>query len=106
MWLKEGDRNSKYFHRKASFRRQKNISILKLQNEMGDWQEGTNMEEHIINYFKSFFSASKLEGQMDFLEFMAGRVTVTINDYLSKEFMAIEVFIALQQMPLIFFKKH
>ncbi|KAF5464768.1 hypothetical protein F2P56_014820, partial [Juglans regia] len=39
LWLKEGDKNSRYFHMKASQRRRKN-KIVRLQDEQGNWQEG------------------------------------------------------------------
>ncbi|KAF4394090.1 hypothetical protein G4B88_026059 [Cannabis sativa] len=36
LWLREGDRNSKYFHAKATSRRRSNV-IHKLQNSAGEW---------------------------------------------------------------------
>jgi hypothetical protein len=36
-WLKEGDRNTKYFHRQAVWRARKN-RIKKLRDHSGSWQ--------------------------------------------------------------------
>ena len=38
LWLREGDKNTKYFQRKASWRRKKN-TISKLKDEEGVWVE-------------------------------------------------------------------
>ena len=39
LWLKWGDRNTKFFHAIASQSRRKNW-IVGLQNPVGEWQEG------------------------------------------------------------------
>lgn len=109
------DRNSKYFHKKASSRRRKN-KILKLQDANGEWMEDNQLDEYIIDHFQSIFSASSQEGLMEFIESLESRVTDTMNEDLSKEF-TMEIFSTLQQMqstkapnldgmPPIFFLKY
>lgn len=61
------DRNFKFFHTKAFFKRQKNI-ITRLQNERKEWLDGDNMEKLILNYFQSIFLATETVRQMDYLE--------------------------------------
>ncbi|KAK3223002.1 hypothetical protein Dsin_010027 [Dipteronia sinensis] len=59
-WLSEGDRNTRFFHSKASARRSRN-SIAGLINEKGEWVEKKNeLEDVISQYFKNIFSTSSL----------------------------------------------
>lgn len=58
MWLKEGDKNFKFFHAKASYRRRHN-GITFLQNDDGIWLEDAQLDDHIGNYFNSLFLASE-----------------------------------------------
>ena len=49
-WLREGDRNTKYFHRRASSRRKKN-RISRLKRVDGSWTSDTNEMEMITRDF-------------------------------------------------------
>ncbi|PPS08712.1 hypothetical protein GOBAR_AA11936 [Gossypium barbadense] len=54
-WLREGDRNTRYFYVLASGRRRKN-SITRLKNAQGNWHENEEEIGHIAwNYFKDLF---------------------------------------------------
>ncbi|XP_062006063.1 uncharacterized protein LOC133723263 [Rosa rugosa] len=60
-WLKEGDRNTSYFHRKAANRRRKN-SIPGLYDEQGQWcDDDDGMEKVVTDYFTKMFTASNID---------------------------------------------
>lgn len=100
LWLRERDRNSKYFHMKASMRRHKN-RFCWLQNYLGEWVEGHRIEELVTSYYQSMFKTVGSIGNMDFLEPVGGRVTNSMNIELSKDCIASEVyFFRLKQMHL------
>ncbi|KAL0320135.1 UNVERIFIED_CONTAM: hypothetical protein Sradi_5275000 [Sesamum radiatum] len=57
-WLKEGDRNTQYFHARASARRPKN-SISRLRNEEGVWCDSVeDIQQIILGYFTGLFQSS------------------------------------------------
>ncbi|KAM0963163.1 hypothetical protein ACFX2A_022668 [Malus domestica] len=58
-WAKEGDGNTKFFHRVASGRRKRNY-IERLESEVGGVIEDANeIEDHIVKFFKSLFSSNE-----------------------------------------------
>lgn len=62
-YLKEGDRNTSFFHTKASNRKQRNW-IKGLKDDNGQWQEGLDNIEHVATkYFSSLFISSQ-QGEM------------------------------------------
>ncbi|KAL5562411.1 hypothetical protein UlMin_032158 [Ulmus minor] len=57
-WLKDGDRNTKFFHRKATARRKKN-EILGLCDSNGCWQDDIGVVSEIIqSYFSNIFRSN------------------------------------------------
>uniref|UniRef100_A0A2N9HDU2 Reverse transcriptase domain-containing protein n=1 Tax=Fagus sylvatica TaxID=28930 RepID=A0A2N9HDU2_FAGSY len=58
MWLSEGDRNTRYFHGRASQRRRRN-KILGLKDEDGVWREDkVEVAGLIMQYFDNIFRTS------------------------------------------------
>ncbi|XP_060974078.1 uncharacterized protein LOC115695073 [Cannabis sativa] len=58
LWLREGDRTSKYFHAKPTSRRQSNV-IQRLKNTAGEWVGWeTVLPDTVVNYFQHLFHDS------------------------------------------------
>ena len=98
LWLKKGDRNTKYFHAMASSRRRNNL-ILKVRDERNIWQM---QEERIVavflEYFNSIFTTSTPTEMKYIFEKVEGRITEDMNGMLMKEFTKEEVRSTLDQM--------
>ncbi|KAL0284392.1 UNVERIFIED_CONTAM: putative mitochondrial protein [Sesamum angustifolium] len=59
LWLKEGDRNSKFFHAKANHRYQVN-SIRRIKKSNGEWTEtAEGVQQCILDYFEKVFTSSR-----------------------------------------------
>ncbi|XP_019173808.1 PREDICTED: uncharacterized protein LOC109169381 [Ipomoea nil] len=56
-WLKGADANTKFYHRYASHRKKKN-TLFKLMNDNGEWMEGEDMKDIILDYFDGIFKSS------------------------------------------------
>ena len=57
-WLGLGDRNTKYFHTRASDRRRRN-TINSIMDENGSWHDFVDgIAEVAVNYFKNLYSTS------------------------------------------------
>ena len=57
-WMGLGDRNTKYFHSKASGRKKKN-TITRLLDDMGVWRESTlGVAEIAVSYFERLYYIS------------------------------------------------
>ena len=57
-WLKEGGRNTSYFHRQAVRRARKN-RIKKLKDSNGEWCENSKqMQRMASNFFKDLYTRS------------------------------------------------
>lgn len=58
LWLKHGDKNTKFFHGKADQRRKTNAT-RKLKDDNGIWWKGDDHCERIlVHYFSELFSSS------------------------------------------------
>ena len=93
-----GDRNTKYFHSKASERRKKN-TITGLMDENGNWCDSTESKAAVaVSYFEKLFSTSYPSRISKVTNTIPTRVTDEMNQWLIKEFTREEVVTALQQM--------
>ena len=91
LWAANGDKNSKYFHCRATQRMRKN-SILKIKNEDEGWSSDSEaVAETLIAYFQVLFTSTNLplcEAATDSINRV---ITDEMNDQLSLEFQNWEV---------------
>ena len=58
-WLQAGDKNTKFFHSKATTRKRKN-RIWGVENKEGSWtKDGEAVEREFCDYFQQLFTSSK-----------------------------------------------
>ncbi|XP_074313541.1 uncharacterized protein LOC141648720 [Silene latifolia] len=98
LWLKDGDRNTAYFHRKAGQRKKRN-HIAKLIDEEGREYVGFEAVQGAAKgYFERLFKSGSPSNFEPLLEGIAGRVTDRMNGFLRSEYTIVEVEMALNQM--------
>ncbi|KAG7583258.1 Reverse transcriptase domain [Arabidopsis suecica] len=83
-WLKEGDRNTKFFHGSVQRRRVQN-RILSLfdANNVEQFSEGSK-GDIAVEYFRKMFTSSKPDSIVEALEGMLPRVTTEMNSKLTQ----------------------
>ena len=97
-WLKEGDKNTRFFHEKASNRKQRN-TIMGIMDESDTWHENEDKVVDIITgYYQSLFTTSQPVICQEFLDAIQPGVTPQMNHMLTRDFTAAEVKKALDQM--------
>ncbi|XP_074292350.1 uncharacterized protein LOC141619219 [Silene latifolia] len=98
LWLKEGDRNTSFFHSRAGDRRRKNF-IASLVGDDGTVHAGDEAVSRVANnYFEELFTSSNPVDFDDVLVGLEGRVSADMNMGLSREYGEEEVIEALHQM--------
>lgn len=97
-WLTLGDRNTKFFHSKASKRRKKN-TINRILDENGVWCETEdNIAEVAVNYFERLYTMSQASNMTMIIDTIQSRVTTEMNHDLISEFTREEGELALKQL--------
>ena len=101
LFLKCGDRNTGYFHSKASHRFRRN-KISGLRNSGNVWcTEERQIKEIAVDYFRSLFTTSHPSELSEILEAVKPSVTPEMNVQLLKPYSKEEVDAALSQMEPI-----
>lgn len=96
--LKEGDRNTKYFHMKATGRKRWNM-LRGVRKDNGEWAcEHDEITAVAMDYFTNLFSTMSPQAIEEALEGMDGRVTEEMNEMLVKPYDHEEVKVAIFQM--------
>ena len=97
-WLKESDRNTRFFHCRANQRNKHNY-ILGLEDDLGHWVEDEDQMGRLAsNYFVTMFTTSNPAGFEEILCGLSPTVTAEMNTSLDRPFVAEEVQRALHQM--------
>ncbi|XP_071928198.1 uncharacterized protein [Coffea arabica] len=90
-WLKEGNKNTKFFHACVKGRRRKN-RMLNIQKEDGTW---TNSEEElgreVAAYYRALFYSSGSEGITEILHGIPPTITTEMNAKLTREVDEMEI---------------
>jgi hypothetical protein len=97
-WLKEGDRNTRFFHQKAIWRARKN-KVKKLKDSQGEWQEEPAVMERMTNsFFKELFTRDLSLNANDVSQLIENKVTEQMNNALTRDFNDEEISNALFQI--------
>jgi hypothetical protein len=97
-WLKEGDRNTRFFHQKTVWRARRN-KIKKLKDDDGVWKDvPTDMERMATSYFKELFTRDPSVNSERLLDLTQQKVTSEMNENLCKDFTDEEISDALFQI--------
>jgi hypothetical protein len=85
-WLKEGDRNTGFFHQKAVWRARKN-KIKKLKDNDGTWKDApTDMERMATSYFKELFTKDPSLNSDHLVSLVENKVSMEMNEVMGKDF--------------------
>jgi hypothetical protein len=97
-WLKEGDRNTKFFYQKAVWRARRN-KIKKLKDNDGSWKDvPTDMERMDTSYFKELFTRDPSLNSSRLIEMTTVKVSAEMNEELCRDFTDDEIGDALFQI--------
>ena len=96
--LKEGDRNTSYFHYRVTQRSKRNL-ILGQEDEAGQWvDEEEDLGRVVEAYFQNMFTSSNPSQFEEILVGLQSVITAEMSASLSCEYQAEEVLLALKQM--------
>lgn len=99
-WLKDGDRNSEFFHRRACNRKTKN-TIKSIIDESGNWTTNPeDIERIIIQYFSTIYSTEQVNATalQEILNVTPSKVTLEMNAMLLMPYTGEEIRQAVFQM--------
>ena len=115
-WLKDGDRNTRFFHACASERKKVN-HIKLLHDDVGGVVEGeAELRAFITNFYTNLFTSSAGTRKAELLASVPSVVTAEMNDFLKMTFSTDDIKEALNSMgdlkapgpdgmPAVFYKR-
>ena len=90
-WLRDGDKNTRFFHSKATQRRRRNY-IKGLYDENGQWcTHPSRVTDTVVQFYQKLFTSCELVDFEEISEQIPTKVTEDMNVELLKEFTADEV---------------
>ncbi|XP_074306059.1 uncharacterized protein LOC141641287 [Silene latifolia] len=98
LWLRDGDKNTTYFHRKARQRKKKNRIKLLVDDSGRSFDTEEGMERVAVEYFMNLFETSNPIVTEDVTAGVEGRVSDEINGELREPYTEAEIVDALNQM--------
>ena len=116
-WLKNGDRNTKFYHAFASERRRRNRIKKLVRDDGGIVEDEQEIHNLITNFYKDLFCSCAGNRYDELLSQVEPKVTPLMNQILMKEFTDDEIKAALDSMgdlkapgmdgmPALFFKQY
>jgi hypothetical protein len=90
-WLQHGDKNSKFFHYKASQGKRKNKNNFIINQQGNRATDNKEIQSAFMDYFTNIFSSSNPTNISESMTGVANRVTPQMHDLLNKDFSAAEV---------------
>jgi hypothetical protein len=85
-WLKEGDRNTKYFHCKTTDQKKKN-TIKMLRKNNGEIMKGRKeMESMATEFFRNLYTANPEVNPKQLADLFGCTITEEVNGELCKDF--------------------
>jgi hypothetical protein len=97
-WLRNKDRNTKFYHACVTQRRRAN-QIEKITDEANvTWESLEDIKVAFVHYFSNLFTAGHIENLEECIQGLCLKVTEAMNEELLKVFTSNEVELALKQM--------
>ena len=97
-WLMHGDKNTYFFHLRASRRRRKN-QIKALQKVNGEWTDNVlEMENMATSFYQELYTSEGVHNMEHVIDTVPTKVTQAMNDMLNAPYSQKEVKTALFQM--------
>ncbi|PNX99664.1 ribonuclease H, partial [Trifolium pratense] len=91
LWLQHGDKNTKFFHQKASQRRKRN-HINTIQDSQGNTQSDIGLiETTLIQHFSDLFTSQETHNTATAVEVVKNIITSDMKDHLSTNYTEEEV---------------
>lgn len=96
LWVKNGDRNTKYFHTQATKRFRRN-GVVGIRDEQNTWKvQPEEITKVLIDYYKALFTSATREDSTQVLACVPSVITNEMNDSLCYEFGESKVYEALK----------
>ena len=89
--MREGDRNTKFFHAKASARRKKNLIVSLKEMDGTVIEQQSDIERVIIQHFSTLFQSSNPNAIEEVVGHIPRVVMEEMNDWLMRDFHPEEV---------------